>query len=571
VKLVKYTGFVPSFDGLPLDVDVTMPRCEGDTCGPLPLVVFFHGWALDKNNWESDTVASSNPIHDRWNNVAFAARGYVALNYSIRGWRGSCGPDRAKSRLLPETMPPECKSREYWVHVADPRFEIRDAQYLIGRLVDDGFVDPNRIGVTGGSYGGAHAWWLALLRDRVVNAKGEEEPWQSPRGTLLHIAASAPMYTWATLTGALLPNGRAHDAAPNASARTPIGVPLGSYLRGFFAGGPLMANAFYAPAGRDPSADFTLWFARFEAGAPFVDDAKIDPLLVRALDELDKRSPLFAKPHGTVPIFQVQGFTDPLFAASHATLMLEKMRAVARDYPMTTFFGDVGHDNASNPAAAWSEIHDAGIAFFDRILKDAPAPATPPPAVTAFTTACVDGQKTRAIRGDSFASLAHGVRTFESTDSRTTTHLSMGLSGVETDPLLHKGCIELSAKHPIGTSWTFTPKSAFTIVGAPKVTLTARFVGADATLAARIFDVHGDRETLVTRGAYRYLSEPGLANELRTHEVTFELPANAWEVQPGHAIRLEIVGNGAPEMAASLLPFTVTISRVALTLPTELP
>jgi predicted acyl esterase len=147
----------------------------------------------------------------------------------------------------------------------------------------------------------------------------------------------------------------------------------------------------------------------------------------------------------------------------------------------------------------------------------------------------------------------------------------MGLSGVETDPLLHKGCVELSSAHPIGTSWTFTPKSAFTIVGPPKVTLSARFVGADATLAARVFDVHGDRETLVTRGAFRYVAAPGLASELRVHEVSFELPANAWEVQAGHAIRLEIVGNGAPELAASLLPFTVSISRVRLSLPSEEP
>ena len=48
VRIVRYTGYVPSFDGLPLDVDVTAPACGNEPCAPRPLVAFFHGWALDK-------------------------------------------------------------------------------------------------------------------------------------------------------------------------------------------------------------------------------------------------------------------------------------------------------------------------------------------------------------------------------------------------------------------------------------------------------------------------------------------------------------------------------------------
>lgn len=570
VKLTRYSGYVPSFDGLPLDVDVTVPACEHEPCQKRPLVAFFHGWALDKKNWEADTVAGADPIHERWNNVGFVSRGYVALNYSIRGWHGSCGPDRAKSRLLPQTMPKECAQREYWVHVADPRWEIRDAQHLIGELVDTGLVDPARIGVTGGSYGGAHAWRLALGGDRAVNQAGEEVPWLSPKGSPLSVAVAAPQYTWANLGAALVPNGRAPREGEGGkgapwSARTPIGVPLGSYLRGFFAGGPAMANAFYAPPFKDPSADFTAWYARFAAGAPFLDDKKLDAVLVRALDELDGRSPVFAKPHGKVPIIQVQGTTDPLFSAEHALVMKDKLRAMDAAYPIVSFFGDVGHQNAQNPATSWTEIHDAQIAFFDHYLLGTPMPALSD--VNVSTTVCLPGQKPESFHGASFQDIAKETRTFRGQEQRSTTHLSLSLAGIATDPLLHSGCLHASAKHPPGSSWTFPVASGLVMVGAPRLSFKVTVLGADATLVARLFDVHGDMETLITRGVYRVVVPPTLSLKGLTEDVSFDLAANAWEVLPGHAVRLEIVGNGAPELESSTLPFRATMSDVSLTLP----
>jgi dienelactone hydrolase len=66
---------------------------------------------------------------------------------------------------------------------------------LIGQLVDDGIADPNRIGVTGQSYGGGHAWLLALLNNRTVSVDGAIIPWFSPQGTPLRIAAAVPQRT----------------------------------------------------------------------------------------------------------------------------------------------------------------------------------------------------------------------------------------------------------------------------------------------------------------------------------------------------------------------------------------
>src|SRR5438552_5011184 len=88
VAYTLYTGRVASFDGVPLDVDLTVPQ------GPLvarPLVVMLHGWGGDKTDWESATVSNTSADVDHYNNVAFVALGYAVLNYTARGFHVPCG------------------------------------------------------------------------------------------------------------------------------------------------------------------------------------------------------------------------------------------------------------------------------------------------------------------------------------------------------------------------------------------------------------------------------------------------------------------------------------------------
>ena len=60
VRYVRWSGTVPSFDGLPLSVAVTVP-CEAPD-GALPAIAMLHGFTDDKTIWEetgrSDTVES---------------------------------------------------------------------------------------------------------------------------------------------------------------------------------------------------------------------------------------------------------------------------------------------------------------------------------------------------------------------------------------------------------------------------------------------------------------------------------------------------------------------------------
>ena len=133
---------MPGFDGMPFSVDVTVP-C-GTTVGPTPTIVMAHGFTDDKTVWEetgkSDRVVSEGrpEQNSRWNNIWFVTRGYVVVNYTARGWHDSCGPNTPGA--TPVTPAPQCLPFEYWIHLNDKRWEVRDAQWLAGGLVQSGMA-----------------------------------------------------------------------------------------------------------------------------------------------------------------------------------------------------------------------------------------------------------------------------------------------------------------------------------------------------------------------------------------------------------------------------------------------
>src|SRR3954447_23691219 len=60
---------VPSFDGVPLDVDVTLPA-KGR--GPFPTIVMLHGWGGNKTAFESSDPEGDGSNTYRYNNDFFA-------------------------------------------------------------------------------------------------------------------------------------------------------------------------------------------------------------------------------------------------------------------------------------------------------------------------------------------------------------------------------------------------------------------------------------------------------------------------------------------------------------------
>src|ERR1700752_3665653 len=63
-SLLICTAKVPSFDGTPLDVDLTLP--PGDLT-PRPLIVMLHGYGNSKIEWEAASAAGSSPVNNDYN------------------------------------------------------------------------------------------------------------------------------------------------------------------------------------------------------------------------------------------------------------------------------------------------------------------------------------------------------------------------------------------------------------------------------------------------------------------------------------------------------------------------
>src|SRR3712207_630230 len=120
----------------PVDLDTRfyLPR---DRSGRVPAVLLAHGFGGTKNSVRADAES-------------LAERGYAVLTWTARGFGRSGGQ----------------------IHLDSPDHEVRDAQRLLDWLAarpevrTDAAGDP-RVGVVGGSYGGALALLLAGQGPRV--------------------------------------------------------------------------------------------------------------------------------------------------------------------------------------------------------------------------------------------------------------------------------------------------------------------------------------------------------------------------------------------------------------------
>jgi pimeloyl-ACP methyl ester carboxylesterase len=66
---------VPTWDGVPIDVDVTLPA-DGE--GPFPTLVMLHGFPGSKSNFESSGPDGVNSTLQHYTIVFYASRGWAA-------------------------------------------------------------------------------------------------------------------------------------------------------------------------------------------------------------------------------------------------------------------------------------------------------------------------------------------------------------------------------------------------------------------------------------------------------------------------------------------------------------
>jgi len=529
---------VPSFDGVPLDVDVTLPA-TGD--GPFPTIVMMHGWGGNKGAFERTTP------DDGYNNVYYAQQGYAVVNYSARGFGRSCGA--ANSRTSPA-----CDRG--WIHLADHRYEARDTQHLLGLLVDQGVASAAAIGVTGVSYGGIQTLNLARLRNRVRLEDGSFIPWRSPNGTPLAIKAAYSGWAASDLAYSLQPNGRFLDfrtPRKNQSIR-PGGVMKKSYNDGLYVAG-LLAG-FYAPTGGVFGSDITRWKALADQGEPATQEALS---VGRELTNFHSWMGLT----GPSPALLVQnGWTDDLFPAPEALRVYRTFQA-APGARLSLQVGDLGHARGENRASETSKMLAQASRFFGFYLKGQGA-APRHGSVLAFTQVCPDGAPgDRRYLAENWERLHPKTVTFRHRGpQRINSRAGRESNAKAIDPIGSAGsCATVRARRDKGTALIQRRfRSGFTMLGMPTIEARIRTRGRGGFIAARLWDVHRGRQVLVSRGVYRLRDD-------QEGDIVFQLFGNGWRFRKGHTAKLELLGRDPNFLRTSNFSFSVRVSRVRVDLP----
>jgi predicted acyl esterase len=537
---------VPTWDGIPIDVNVALPpEPATGPDGPYPLIGIFHGWGGEKIG-----IGTMRPL---------AEDGYAAFSMTARGFGDSCGGGPAPVGGF------DCTNG--YIRLMDTRYEVRDAQELIGRLVDEGVANPAALGATGGSYGGGMSMALAALRNRQMLPDGSLVPWTSPDGTPLRIAAAAPDIPWTDLAYSLVPNGHTLDYVIDAPylARGRIGISKSSYIAGLYAAGD--ATGYYAPPGTNPDADLTSWFALINAGEPYDDN----PAAADIVDEITSHHSSYYVDHSVrpAPLFISNGWTDDLFPVDEALRFYNRTRVQWPGARMSLFFSDHGHMRGQNKGPDVALRQARVRAWFDYYLKH--EGAEPFRGVEVLTQTCGTGAPSAGpYTAKKWPKIARGEVRLNGAASQTVSPGATDSVGPSFDPIGGGGaCAATASGDQAGTAnYRLGPiATGFTLLGSPTIVADIASPSSTSQLAARLLDVGpGGQQTLVARGTYR--PEIGI-NPTRQ---VFQLHPNAWRFEPGHVAKLELLPADAPAHRASNGQGPVTVSNLELRLPTrELP
>lgn len=512
---------VKTWDGTPIDVNVALPDPDAFGDGPWPLVMIFHGYGEAKVPFTT---------MKRYND-----EGYATFSMTDRGFFESCG-----SPASVDADPAGCDGK--YVRLMDARYEVRDAQYLAGLLVDEGLIQPTRIAATGNSYGGGMSMALAVLKDRVMMTDGSLVPWVSPGGEPMALAAAAPFAPWTDLAYSLVPNGRMLDyLRENPYDPDRFGVMKQSITNGLFMTGN--AAGRYAPAGLLPEADLAGWLAILNQGEPYRDRPAAGAMLAGITNF--HSSYYLDHSRAPAPLLIGAGFTDDVFPVDEALRFYNRTRAEHPEAPITLMLADFGHQRAQNKgpeSAAWAGRQLGWINW--HLLHRAPRQNN---EVVVWTETCPSGVPSGGPYTErDWASLAAGEITVAGRAAQVIKPWG-GSRAVATafGVLANNACANPDAAREPGTANYESdpaPAAGFTMIGSPTVVANLRGGGEDSQIAARLVDVSPDgTKRLVARQLYRFGREG--------YQV-FQLHPAAWTFRSGHRARLELLPKDAPATAA---------------------
>jgi hypothetical protein len=605
------SGQAPSFDGTPLDFDLTKPLA-GSGPGPHPLIVMLHGLGNSKREWESLTDEGDGADKWHWNSHWFAKHGYYVLTYTARGHRDE-PPQRPEHPPTPGAG--SLSEPNGTAHLKSRPMEIRDTQWLAS-LAATAFpdIDPSRVAVSGGSYGGGETWVLASQPEwtfpRLCAAR--ETPDCATMPTVpeldrplkdLALQVAVPKYAWTDLGYSAVPNGHGGGSAladiyESSTGRAedpdgkgnPVGVAKESYLDGFFGTAP--ENLIFAhgttltPSEEQPPPNIPQWFGRLVTqGDPYdlagMDDPNTIPLARRGTTEyrssyyqdLQWKQQLAGR---EVAIFAIQGWTDDLFPAVESFRQYKYLKRLDPMWPVSVAVADVGHDRGQNKPETWRRLNaqawqmvQAQIPGSHRqrttvyseptVCADDGDPDNRLPAAQQLTATSPEGLSNGALMvryppGETRAP-KRGAGPPGGDPDNATTEPVFGSLIQPGDDCRSSGAAVFQNRYT-GRSVPLLESSTYVGLGFVEVPYTLALneqfpsdpVPVTATLNARVWDVApGGPSLLMTRGTYRIT----LGYDNVSGTLRLPLFGNHWSLAPGHRVRLDLTQVDQPTFLAS--------------------
>jgi predicted acyl esterase len=570
------TAQIPSFDGTPLDVDLTLPQGDG---ARHPLIVLLHGFGNDKREWQSLDDRGDGADKLRWNSHWFARHGFYVLTYTARGFRSA--PTPAAEYQPPTPGGTSAGLPSGTIQIKSREVEIRDTQYLAS-LVAEAFadVDRDRVAVSGGSYGGGESWLQAA-----------DPVWDDFADPPLRVQVAVPKYPWTDLAFALAPNGRRSAGAPDSPTGDgfPIGTAKASYISGLFIRGN-QQGIFEVGTRTTPTSEgpinVPLWNTDLVVkGDPY--SPEVDPIVRQARRGLTEFRSAYYQDWETAPrtaVFTISGWTDDLFEAVESFRMFDHLKAIDPNWPVEVAVADVGHSRAQNPPAQWERLNAQAWEFLQSNLSGSYDQTT---TVSSQPTLCgtANDDSAQRLTATTPDGLAAGSLRVAFTRGAALDQASGAddPDGPATDPIAgglvapgrpSDGCTQ-SARSSEQQTTGYTALSAplpkpVTYVGLGAVKAGYALAGPGATLHARVWDVAPDGTALLmTRGTYRLDTLAAGDADPPAGTVRLPLYGNHWPLAAGHRIRLDLQEVDAPSFRPTNIPNLLTLAPPELTLPTR--
>ena len=509
----------PDGSAVTLDGSIFTPS----SAGPHPAMLLAHGFGGSKTD-----------LADRARDLA--GRGYVVLTYSARGFGASGGR----------------------IHLDDPDYEIADARVLVDLLAArpdvrlDGAGDP-RVGVAGGSYGGALALMLGATDTRVD--------------------AVVASITWNDLAEAFFPQHATADDSPASPADLePIATP-GPFKQ-------LWASTFFQAANAGA--------ARSGAGGAATSPVcgRFDPTVCRlflAAAETGQPSPeLLALLHAhsprpllgglTAPTYLVQGMADSLFGLAQADATARAL--TSKGTPVAVRWMDGGHDGTSSTAASDEDSVRTWLGHYLAPENGAAAAGLPLPAFVYATpiprrqtvapllesASYVGSSTTATIPID--AGSPRPVLTPPGGEPAAITGIPGGAGALGTNLPTYP----LAALPGQSAAFDSPPLTARTqVVGAPRVRLTVTSTAPSATLFLSLWQVTGGVPTFPRR-LVAPVTVPTSPGQPTTVDVA--LPAATWTFESGSVVRLLVTAtDSAYASPRTARADQITLDGAGLTIP----